>query len=257
MRKLLLLLLLILSSNFRAQDSIVIKEPIKKVISKFIEKDIFVDNSDTIFLKKLPINFKIKYKSDAFIYEFKTPEKNAWDRFLEWLANIFKNLFHFSNSEASMKFVIILLKTLAILVVVFVVYLIVKSILNKEGKWIFGRNSSKNVINYTEVEKNLHLIDFEKLIAKTLQSGEKRLSIRYYYLWLLKKMAANGIIEWDIEKTNSDYLYEIKKQATKEEFTYLSYLYNYIWYGEFDLDNDTFNKAKNAFENALKSLPNV
>lgn len=257
MRKFLLLLLFILSSNFRAQDSIVEKSPIKKEISKFTEKDIYVDNADTIVLKKLPFNFKNNYKTKDFIYEFKTPEKNAWDRFLEWLASIFQRIFSFSNPQASMNFVAILLKTIAVLIVVFVVYLLVKSILNKEGKWIFGRNSSKNVINYTEVEKNLHLIDFEKLIAQTLNSGEQRLSIRYYYLWLLKKMAANGIIDWDIEKTNSDYLYEIKKQATKDKFEYLSYIYNNIWYGEFDLDNDTFVKAKNAFENAIKSLPNV
>jgi hypothetical protein len=252
-RKFLLIILLIFSSYISAQDSIAVKEPVKKLVSKFTEKDIYVDNVDTIVAKNFPKDFKNKYKTEDFIYEFKEPEKNAWDRFKEWLASFFT----FSNPEKSIGLIELIFKIFAIIIIIVVVYLLVKAILNKEGKWIFGRNSSKNVINYTEVEKNLHLIDFEKLITQTLQSGEQRLSIRYYYLWLLKKMAANGIIEWDIEKTNSDYLYEIKKQATKEEFEYLSYIYNNIWYGEFDLDNDTFIKAKNAFENALKSMPNV
>ena len=89
-----------------------------------------------------------------------------------------------------------------------------------------------------------------------MQSGEKRLTIRYYYLWLLKIMAQKQIIEWDIEKTNSDYLYELKDQAQKEDFTYLSYLYNYIWYGEFEMDETTFAKAKNDFEKSIKTFSN-
>ena len=76
-------------------------------------------------------------------------------------------------------------------------------------------------------------------------------------MWLLKKLAANEIIVWDLEKTNSDYLYEIKNQASKDEFEYLSYLYNHIWYGEFDIDQETFDKAKTAFEKSIKNLPNV
>ena len=67
-------------------------------------------------------------------------------------------------------------------------------------------------------------------------------------------MAKNHYIEWDIEKTNTDYLYEIKNPIHKEEFTYLSYLYNYIWYGEFEIDERMFQKAENRFKNAIKTF---
>ncbi|MNX26970.1 hypothetical protein D3C86_570500 [compost metagenome] len=221
----------------------------------FTEKDILVDSA-SIEAKSFPKNFKKKYTDEAFIYEFKTPEKNAWDRFKEWLAGILKNLFSFSSNEASLNFVGILLKVIAVLIVIFVIYLIVKALMNKEGQWIFGRNSDKKGMNYTEIEKNLHLVDFEKLIKETLASGEKRLCIRYYYLWLLKKMSEKHLIVWDVEKTNTDYLYELQNQSQKEDFAYLSYLYNYIWYGEFELDEATFEKAKNAFETTIKSIGN-
>ena len=69
-------------------------------------------------------------------------------------------------------------------------------------------------------------------------------------------MAQNHYIEWDIEKTNSDYLYELKKPEHKEDFTYLSYLYNYIWYGEFAIDETSFTKAENRFKNAIKTFSN-
>ena len=252
MNKFLIIILLFVCSNVGAQDSLAIAKKEKMV---FTEKDIVVDTS-SIELKPFVQNFKKKYTDKEFIYEFKTPEKNAWDRFKEWLANIFKNIFSFTDSKTATNFVDILLKIIAILIIIAVIYMIVKAIMNKEGQWVFGRNSDRKIINYDEIEKNLHLVDFEKLIQKSLESDEKRLTIRYYYLWLLKKMSEKQIIEWDVEKTNSDYLYEIKNESQKQDFAYLSYLYNNIWYGEFELDEATFAKARNAFEKSIKTLNN-
>ena len=256
MNKFVLILFFILCSSTRALDSIAVTKPVKTNVSKFTEADIFVDN-DTIQEKKFDKNFKKKYTDKDFIYFEQSKEKNAWERFKEWLADIINNIFNFSSEHTSTTIVSVLMKIIAISIIGYVVYLIVKAVLNKEGKWIFGKNSDKKIINYSDVEKNLLLVDFEGLIKKTLLSGERRLTIRYYYLWLLKKMTTNEIIVWDLEKTNSDYLHEIKNPEQKAEFDYLSYLYNYIWYGEFELDDETFFKAKNAFENALKSLRNV
>ena len=252
MNKLIILIVFFFCFNAGAQDSLAIAKKEKIV---FTEKDVVVDSA-FVTLKPFAKNFKKKYTDTAFIYEFKTPEKNAWDRFKEWLANFFKNIFKFTDSKSAVNFVDILLRTIAILIVLAVIYMIVKSIMNKEGQWVFGKNSDRKIINYDEIEKNLHKVDFEKLIQKSVESGENRLTIRYYYLWLLKKMSEKNLIEWDVEKTNSDYLYEIKDEAQKEDFAYLSYLYNNIWYGEFELDEATFAKARNAFEKSIKKINN-
>jgi hypothetical protein len=234
------------------QDSLVV-ETIEIEKTRYSEKDILIDSS-AVEERTFNSSFKENYQDNDFVYEQKVNETNWWERFKEWLADFFRRLFNFSDDTVSMQFVEILIKVLAVLLLIFVIYLIVKSIMNGEGQWIFGKSSDKNVINYEEIEKNIHLIDFEKLIKDTLKSGEKRLSIRYYYLWLLKKMAEKNIIEWDVEKTNTDYLYEIKNPAFKSKFEYVSYLYDYIWYGEFDLDEETFQKAKTAFENTIQSI---
>lgn len=256
MKKLLLILFFIFYSNGWATISIDKIEYTKTERNQFSEKDIHTDN-DSIELKTFTKNFKNQYADSEFIYEYKTPEKNAWDRFKEWLVNLVRNIFGNLDQQKSANVVSWIIKVIAFLIISLVVYLIVKAILNKEGKWIFGKNLDKKIINYTDVEKNLMVVDFEKLIAKTLESNQKRLTIRYYYLWLLKKLAAQSIIAWDLEKTNTDYLNEIINQNLKDEFSYLSYLYNYIWYGEFELDEPTFEKAKLAFETAIKSLENV
>lgn len=213
-------------------------------------------DSTQITLNTFPKDFKQRYRDAEFIYEFKAPEKNAWDRFKEWLADIFRNFFNFTNDEDSMHAVEIVLKTIAVLLVVFVIYLIAKALLNKEGRWIFGRSSDAKIIRYDDIANNIHQQDFKKLIATAKQSDDKRLVIRYYYLWLLQKMTDRQLIEWDIEKTNSDYYREIKSAAAKDRFAYVSYLYDYVWYGEFGLDDATYQKTCNAFENAIQSVGN-
>ncbi|HEX8018263.1 MAG TPA: DUF4129 domain-containing protein [Flavobacterium sp.] len=236
-----------------AQDTLVNQEPPKVNTIKYSEADIYVD-SDTIKNQTFQKNFKKKYSDSDFVYERKAPEKNWWDHFKEWLASLFRRMFTFKDPQASLNFVAVLLKVIAVLIIIFVIYLIVKALINREGQWVFGKDAKQKTIHYSDIEKNIHLLDFEKLIKESILAGEKRIAIRYYYLWLLKIMARNRYIEWDIEKTNSDYLYELKKPAHKEEFTYLSYLYNYIWYGEFEIDEAAFIKAENQFKKSLKTF---
>lgn len=254
MNKIFFILLFVLNSSFsNAQDSLVTEEPPKMATVKYTEKDIQID-SNTVVKKTFSKGFKSNYKGSDFVYETKAPQKTAWDLFMEWLASVFSKIFTFSDQKSSINFVALFLKTLAILIIIAVIYLIVRSLINKEGQWIFGKDAQKRNIYYSEAEKNIHLLDFEKLIKENIQSDQKRIVIRYYYLWLLKVMAQNHYIEWDIEKTNSDYLYEIKSTVYREEFTYLSYLYNYIWYGEFEIDETTFLKAENRFKKAIKTF---
>ena len=249
MNKLLYLFILFICCHIGV-NAFLVKTEVKPLLNK-----IKIDTSN-INKRVFDKNFKSKYKSQDFVYEFKPKELNAWDRFKEWLSNVFKDIFNLNSNEASMNAVGIFLKTLAVILIIFVIYLITKAILNKEGTWIFGKNSDKKIVDYTDIEKNINQVDFEYLIKKTIQSGDNRLTIRYYYLWLLKNMAAKELIVWDIEKTNSDYIYEIKNQKTKENFEYASYLYNYIWYGEFELDQSTFDRTKTVFENILKWVEN-
>ena len=211
---------------------------------------------DTSKIEKITFkaNFKSKYKSDDFNYEVKKDKPNAWGRFLEWLSGLLSKIFNFSNKQASINAVYVILKVLAILLILVVIYIIVKSLMNNEGNWIFGKNSDKKMIDFSSIEKNIQLVDFEKLISTTIASGQKRLAIRYYYLFLLKKMSDKQLIVWDLEKTNSDYLFEIKNQNQKDNFAYLSYLYNYIWYGEFEIDQNTFDKAVLSFNTTIQTL---
>lgn len=199
-------------------------------------------------------DFKERYRSADFIYVVQPPEITWWDRFLMWLSSLIGKSIKISNPEVSLGFVKIALKVIAVIITILIVYFIVRALLKSEGKWIFGRNLSKKIIHHDSVEKNLQATDFQKLIQETESAGDLRLAIRYYYLWLLKRMSERELIKWDPDKTNSDYLYELKNEKHKDDFSYLSYLYNYIWYGEFTIDNNTFEKVRTAFRQSINSL---
>jgi hypothetical protein len=211
-------------------------------------------DSSSIELKKFEENFKKKYKTADFEYEPKSKAKSAWERFKENIAERIKKMLDFKTTENAKSFVTAFFRILLILIICIAVFLIVKAILSKEGGWFFDKNSGKKLVAYDAIEKNIHAINFKEIIETAIKSGDKRAAIRYYYLWLLKKMSDSKIILWDIEKTNSDYLYEIKNETLREKFTYLSYLYNYVWYGDFEIDQITFEKTTQNFAETIHSL---
>ena len=78
-------------------------------------------------------NLKAKYSDSDFNY-IEKPVKvdtNAWDRFWNAVGRFLSNLFDFGNGPNSLSGLEIAMKVIAILIILFVVYLIVKTIINK------------------------------------------------------------------------------------------------------------------------------
>lgn len=215
---------------------------------------------DSVYIDVDPIekrhfeDLKDKYSGNDFIYERTANNSGWWTRFKQWLSDFIKNIFDINSDAKASDVTDIAIKVFYVVIFILVVFFIVKAIINKEGKWVFGKSSDKSIIPVTDIESNIYEADFKSLIASAERDNNYRLAVRYYYLLLLKNLSQAGIIEYDVEKTNSDYHYEINSEALKKEFSYTSYLYNYIWYGEFDIDNNQFQKAKTAFNQFLDSV---
>jgi hypothetical protein len=223
-----------------------------KIVNQTVQDSISIDTE--LRDKRVYENLKEKYASNDFIYERSIENSGWWSRFKKWLSDFFKDLFDLNSDAQASDITDIALKIFYVVIFLLVVYFIVKAIINKEGNWVFGKSSDKRIIPVTDIENNIYETDFETLISNAEGENNYRLAIRYYYLWLLKTLSKAEIIDYDVEKTNSDYYFEIAQEDTKKEFSYTSYLYNYIWYGEFDIDEAQFNKAKNAFTQFLNSI---
>lgn len=225
-----------------------------------VKTEVALSAEDTIDYtqREFEPGFKERYKTDEFVYEIKPKPKTAWDRFLEWLRDLLDSIFGPSDNEVvieqgGINWVEIVTRVVAIIIILFVVYIIASSIAGKEVFWIFKRSGKKISVNEI-MSENLTQVNFKDLIKETKEKGDYRLATRYYYLWLLKLLTYREIIKWHPDKTNSDYLYEINNPDLRKDFEYLSYVYEYIWYGEFAIDEEAFTKAEKAFTKTLNTL---
>ncbi len=210
-------------------------------------------STTTIKQKKFEVDFQKKYNTEAYNYEPKIEKKetSAWDNFIAKCKAFLARLFSFSSTGVGFSFFEILLKILIYSGIIWVIYMIIKLILQQEGNWIFSRKNKKIIPNNLDSD-NIHTINFKETIATYKQNQEFRMATRYYYLWLLKSLSDRNKIEWDIEKTNTDYIAEIKNSELKKEFEFLSYIYDYCWYGAFELTSSDFEKTENHFLNAIQ-----
>ena len=198
-------------------------------------------------------DFKEKYLSDQdFNYNREEGTKSFLDRLLEKIGLLLNKLFGIGKLSKYPNLTLTAFKILCGLVLLVALYFVIRLMMNHKGKWVFSKKNEATPIDLQNTEQLIQSADFEQLISGIEKHGDTRQIIRLYYLWLLKDMKDNELIVWLPEKTNSDYLSELKEEYLRKKFSYLSYLYNYIWYGEFSIGDEDYITAKRAFLNYLK-----
>lgn len=216
-----------------------------------------VDQDNPIENLKFTPDFKEKYKNEtAFNYSSAANTENLWTRIKNGINRWLNRIFNSEAADTPKQLWNTALDYISVVLLIGLIAFIIRMFVKKEAFWFFKKSQKSFEIHEVEIEKNLEKTNFKSLIEKALVDNDHRLAIRYYYLWLLKVLSKNEVIKWDLEKTNSDYLSEIKDGETRNSFQYLSYLYNNIWYGEFAVDLLEFEKARQAFESFLKRWSN-
>ncbi|MBC7887805.1 MAG: hypothetical protein H7Z13_07935 [Ferruginibacter sp.] len=114
----------------------------------------------------------------------------------------------------------------------------------------FQRSYAKaNVAELHNERENLSTnADYGKLIAQAVIENNYRMAVRYHYLQSLQKLVAKGAIQFAAYKTNFQYLAELSGKTYKNAFAALTFNYEYVWYGEFEIDGDLFNAIQNKFK---------
>ncbi|MAX71004.1 MAG: hypothetical protein CL868_00100 [Cytophagaceae bacterium] len=204
-------------------------------------------NLDVTYFKD---NFQDNYSGDDFNYSINDTGginlvQRVLRKFFNWLGDIFGFDIDFIDYK-TLEYIIYGLLGIIVL------YLLIKFLLQNPVSSVF-KTEDKDIEGFSYVEEDIKQVDFDKLIKKALKENNYRLATRYMYLKSLKVLANKKIIEWHYEKTNSDYLNEIKNSDTKNLFKRVSYIYDYVWYGEFPIDETKFIKNKEDFNALIKS----
>ena len=95
--------------------------------------------------------------------------------------------------------------------------------------------------------------DFDAMIRQAVGKGNYRLAIRYQYLRSLHRLADKHFIEMAADKTNYQYVRELAgrgpavNQQFQNDFASLTLNYEYVWYGEFSVDDVIYNRIARGF----------
>lgn len=137
-----------------------------------------------------------------------------------------------------------------------VVFILVRALIKTDKDfWKFNKSTKKTKENlFYEDDEDINKNDYEALLKKAIQRKEYRLATRYYYLLVLKKLSKKELIQYDKDKTNTEYQFELTDKQMRSKFAYLAYIYDYVWYGEFLIDENKFNTIDKNYKSFIKSI---
>ncbi len=183
-----------------------------------------------------------KFRSDKeFQYglDYQTAQ-SWWDRFWRWFWLQFSNVVEDTASNN-------IVRNISLLVLAgLIIFLVIK--FSGAGVLALFTGKGRSVpLPYSESAENIHEINFDAEIENAVRNRDYRLAVRLSYLKCLKRLSDSGLIAWQIDKTNSDYISELINSGKQDKFKLLTRQFEYIWYGEFKIDQATFYEIQNQF----------
>lgn len=166
---------------------------------------------------------------------------SLWDQFWNWFWYQVDSVMKGRVSGSIVQWLFVVLGAAAL------VFLVLK-ITGMDIMQIFTGKTSTIEIPYSESVENIHEISFEEEIEKAIASRNFRLAVRLLYLNCLKKLNDAGAIQWKADKTNLAYLHEIQNPEQQQKFGLLTRQFEYVWYGDFKVDQENFQQIRNAFQ---------
>ncbi|HLV39402.1 hypothetical protein [Xanthomarina sp.] len=190
-------------------------------------------------------DLKEKYNDKEFVYtdDLKEPEPRRED------------VSPTTNNGFLAAFVAFMTYIFPFVLGIIIVLIILKIVLGADmGFWNFKKSTKQVADKLVYEEEGIHDTDFNKLLEKAIEDTNFRLATRYYYLSLLKKLSDLKTIEYHKDKTNTEYVFEIENKDLRNQFSEVSYIYSYVWYGEFPIDSLKFKTIENKYKSIFKSI---
>lgn len=199
------------------------------------------------------------YKNDGdFDYTRKIDAINWWERFTDWVSYIWNSFWHWLLGDFTAgSWLGILLNVLKYVVIAGIIALIVWLFIKLNPGKAFLKTKTPPEVLLSDEEKIIHEEDIPTLIEGALNQQNYRLAVRYYYLLILKKLKDKNLIDYQFQKTNQEYRFEIADADISKQFGNITRLYDFIWYGDFPVNKSDYAIAEGEFETMQSQLKNL
>ena len=104
------------------------------------------------------------------------------------------------------------------------------------------------------ISEDIFSVDYEQEIEKAIVDQNYRLGVRLMYLHVLRMFSEKNIIQYKIERTNSDYLLQLFNTSYYKDFFRLTRNFEYVWYGKFDISQAAFEMIKQDYSKIKSQL---
>lgn len=118
-------------------------------------------------------------------------------------------------------------------------------------------NTAIKITDEVDIEKiveNLPESELQQYLNKALDQKSYRTAVRLYYLMVIQEMSNKGLIRWKKDKTNRDYLNEMRQQDGFQTFRKLTQIFERIWYGELEINQSDYQVIKPAYQQFIESV---
>lgn len=197
------------------------------------------DSSEVVAIA-IPNEALKDFRDDSdFNYSGNNPgqEESWWGRFKRWIAELLLGSVGGSSS---------LLNTLLWIALALALLFTIISITGVRK--MFGSAGKSLVSGIEELGEDIHAMDFNRLIDEALAAGDYRRAVRLHYLKNLKELTDRNLIDWRIDKTNYEYLAELRGKPIAEPFREATVAFEYAWYGDVKLTHHLFERLCQRFK---------
>lgn len=259
-RILYIIFLFTLSVHAQEVDSIVSDEVIEKNIKdknqlktdSLLKKGYATEN--VVYPGTFDAKFKEKYQGSDFDYSVNKPKESLWQKFKKWLGELLNDWFQSNSLRGANDLFYVLLRIIAIVLIGFVLYVIIRFVLSRNGNWVFSKKSKKLNPEDRTITENIHELDLPSLIKNYEDKKEYRSAVRYQFLYLLKLMTDKNMLEWDPEKTNRDYIRMLSGNALQSDFQKLSFVFENVWYGERTIGENEYTIFRKQYQQTQQKI---
>ena len=166
-------------------------------------------------------------------------EPSLWERIKAWLYDWLDSIF---GSRVGNWVVNNLIYIAAVVLIVFALY-----ILSRHGLRNAFHGAPRSLGEVTAAEEDIRGLDIEAMIREAEAQGDLRRAIRLHYLLVLRRLMDQGVLKWSPEKTDRDYMAQIKDPALRSRFAHLALVFQWVWYGHAEVDRARYDSIRRPF----------
>ncbi|MBU4537369.1 MAG: DUF4129 domain-containing protein [Weeksellaceae bacterium] len=255
-----LFFLIVFTSGFSQEGKIPTSTVVELVDSVAVSFDEEMISTDSVLKLRQPTDhvispktfqpkFQSKYQGEEFDYTTVKPRESLWQKVEKLIKRIIEAIFGDIDPNKTSGYAGNIMRFFAIVIIGFVLYFLIRFLLNKDGNFFFSKKNRKMNVASQDLHENIHEINFPETIDSFERQKDYRSAVRYRFLLVLKNLADKKLIAWNPEKTNRDYFAELKNAGLKENFKELVYIFDNVWYGEFEINESNYNHFKEKFLN--------